>query len=186
MCFLARVLIVIDRVHWARKRLTCNPPRLQPHSVETTKGKSGLSDDILKRAQQFISVLPHSMRLGMDVLSAGQGRAEMRMPYTSDLVGDPRTGVIFGGAVSALMDSCAGLSVFAHPDASVMMATLDLRIDYMRSAVPGQDIIAKAHCHHVTHHVAFVTATAFDDDLSRPVASANGAFALNRDEKGIA
>ncbi len=116
----------------------------------------------------------------MEVLSIKEGYGEMRMPYREDLIGDPRSGVIFGGAVSALMDTCCGLSVFSHPSAEVMMATLDLRIDYMRGATPGQAIVASAECTHITHHVAFVRAVAFDDDRENPVATAAAAFSLNR------
>ena len=119
----------------------------------------------------------------MKVEQITEGQAIMRMPYDARLVGDPSTGVIFGGAVSALLDTCAGLSVFVHPDARTAMATLDLRIDYMRAATPGQDIRAHAICYHVTQNVAFVRATASDDDTDNIVASAAGAFSLDF-EKG--
>ena len=145
-----------------------------------------LDDTLLKRARQFAEALPHSRALGMAVLSAGDGRAAMTMPYRADLVGDPASGVIFGGAVSALMDTCSGLAVFVHPEAAVSMATLDLRIDYMRAAEPGQALRAQAHCFHVTKNVAFVRATAFDADPDRPVATSAGAFALERAGKAFA
>ncbi len=131
-----------------------------------------------KIARQFIQALPHSRALGMDVVDVGEGWAEISMPYAPELVGDPETGVIHGGAVSALMDSCGGAAVMAHPQFSGATATLDLRIDYMRAATPGQSIVARAECYHVTRSVAFVRATAMDDDRDNPVAAATGAFTM--------
>ncbi len=136
--------------------------------------------DIIRIARQFIEALPQARALGLVLEDIGNGRAVISMPYAAKLIGDPATGVIAGGAVSALMDTASGAAVMCHPEAPASTATLDLRIDYMRPATPGQAIRARAACHHVTRSVAFVHVTATDDDESRPVAMATGAFTVER------
>lgn len=137
----------------------------------------------IKRGQQvagFIGAMPYAKALQMEVTSCLNGQAVVTMPYDARLVGDPETGVVHGGAVSALMDTCAGAAVMSHPRASIITATLDLRIDYMRPATPGQAITTQATCYHVTRSVAFVRAVTHDDDIDRPVATATGAFTIEQ------
>ncbi|MEM6579493.1 MAG: PaaI family thioesterase [Pseudomonadota bacterium] len=129
-------------------------------------------------AEQFMSALPHARALGLHIVSVGEGEAEIEMGYAPHLVGDQETGVVHGGAVSALMDTCCGAAVMSHPDSPGATATIDLRIDYMRAAKPGQTIRARATCYHITRHVAFVRAQALDEDEARPVAQATGTFTV--------
>jgi uncharacterized protein (TIGR00369 family) len=134
----------------------------------------------MKFARQFIEAIPHSRALGMEIESISDGVAVISMPYDLRLVGDPRTGVIHGGAVSALMDTCCGAAVMSHTEAPAGTATIDLRIDYMRAATPGERITARAECYHMTRSVAFLRANAYDNDKTRPVASATGSFTVER------
>lgn len=129
-------------------------------------------------ARQFIEAIPLSKALGMTLEQIGEGTAEITMGYDERLVGDPKTRVIHGGAVSALMDTCGGAAVMSHPNAPTGTATIDLRIDYMRASTPGEMIVAEAECYHITRNVAFVRAMAHNGDPERPVAQAHGAFTV--------
>lgn len=134
-----------------------------------------------KMARQFMEALPFSRALEMRLDALGGGQATVSMPYNPALIGDPATGVIHGGAVSALLDTCSGAAVLSHPEQTHASATIDLRIDYMRSAKPGQRITAEAECYHVTRSVAFIRATARDEEPDGPpVATATGAFTFSR------
>jgi uncharacterized protein (TIGR00369 family) len=124
---------------------------------------------------------PQAKALDLDLVAISDAQATLKCPYREDLIGDPDTGVIAGGVVTTLLDHTCGQSVFAALEVPVQIVTLDLRIDYMRPAKPHRDLIAHAHCYKLSHSVAFVRATAYEDDPSDPVATAQAAFMLNRD-----
>ena len=136
--------------------------------------------DRLQQARDFMQALPHARALGMVLQDMGEGQAVVTMDYDPRFIGDPVTGVLHGGAISALMDTASGASVMSHPAAPASTATLDLRIDYMRPATPGQRITARAECYHVTRSVAFIRVTATDADETRPVATGTATFTLER------
>jgi uncharacterized protein (TIGR00369 family) len=131
-------------------------------------------------ARVFIEAIPHAKALGIRLVEIGTAEARMAVGYDARLVGDPETGVLHGGVVTALLDSCCGTAVMVHPTGAIGTATIDLRIDYMRASTPGADLNAHAVCYHATRNVGFVRAVAWEDDEARPVATATGAFTIER------
>ena len=127
---------------------------------------------------------PQAAALRIRLVSAGPEGAAMAVPWREELVGDPETGVMAGGVITTLLDHVCGLSVSCAVIAAggaamdFGMATLDLRIDYMRPAEPRREVIALARCYKLTRSIAFVRASAFEDDESNPVATAQAAFAF--------
>ena len=132
-----------------------------------------LAPDTVKK---FFMNLPFSKFLGLTLDRLGNGEATMTMPYQKKLIGDPKSGVIHGGVVTTLLDSCCGAAVMTAGDPKFPTATIDLRIDYMRPAEPLRLIKAEAKCYRVTTSVVFVRATAQDGTKETPVATATGAF----------
>lgn len=135
---------------------------------------------------QMVRMTPQSSALGFEFVSSGPDGAALMAPYRADLVGDPESGVIAGGVVTTLLDHVCGMAIGAAMGGAETagqarmggMATLDLRIDYMRPAKPQRDVIGHAHCYKLTHSVAFVRAVAYEDDPADPIAAAQAAFML--------
>lgn len=126
----------------------------------------------------FAAAVPHNRALGITVRDLRDGIAELELPYRADLIGDPRTGVLHGGVITSLVDACCGAAVFMKLRRPQPIATLDLRIDYLKPAAPNETVVARAECYKVTHHVAFVRGVAFHGDESCLIASAAGSFML--------
>ncbi|MEM7219540.1 MAG: PaaI family thioesterase [Pseudomonadota bacterium] len=123
---------------------------------------------------------PHASSLGLTAEKIGEGRATISIPYDERLIGDPDTGVVHGGVLTTMLDNASGIAVRYHPDSDVgaAIATLDLRIDYMRGARPGETLYAEAHCYKRTRNVAFVRGVAYETDRDDPIATSTAAFML--------
>ena len=128
---------------------------------------------------QLMLGAPQARALGLEMISIEPAEVVLKAPYRAELVGDPDTGVLAGGVVTTLLDHTCGQAVWAALEAYTSIATLDLRIDYMRAGEPGLDIFAHAHCYKLTRSVAFVRAQAYDRDPADPIATAQAAFMLN-------
>ncbi|MDH3235603.1 MAG: PaaI family thioesterase [Alphaproteobacteria bacterium] len=126
----------------------------------------------------FSAPIPHVAELGIELVEAVGGRGLMRLPWRSDLVGNPETGVLHGGVVTTLIDSVCGLACLTALEKPQPIATLDLRIDYLRPATPKRDIFAAAEAYKVTRQVVFLRATAYQDGPDDLVAAAVGTFML--------
>ncbi|HYE47527.1 MAG TPA: PaaI family thioesterase [Caulobacter sp.] len=130
-------------------------------------------------AQGMSQGSPHARELGFEMVSAENRVAVMKCPYKDIMIGDPDTGVIAGGVVTALLDHACGSAVHLAMTEFKIIATLDLRIDYMRAAKPRLPLFARAECYKTTRSIAFVRALAYDENPDDPVAAAQAAFMLD-------
>ena len=133
----------------------------------------------LRLVKSFFAGVPHNRALGVEILELSHAEALLRLPYDPKLVGNPDTGLLHGGAITALIDGASGAAVFAALAEPVPIATLDLRIDYLRPAEAGRAVLARATCYKVTRNVAFTRAVAYHEDPADPIAHSVGTFMVS-------
>ncbi|MDE2463827.1 MAG: PaaI family thioesterase [Alphaproteobacteria bacterium] len=138
--------------------------------------------DWQSEARRMVGVTPWFAAIGGEVLSAKAGQAKARINWREDLIGDPQTGVIHGGVITSLLDQLCGAAVMSALGQPMPIATLDLRIDYLKPATRGMAIVAEAECLKVTHEIAFVRGSAHNEADQDVIALCTAAFMLTRPE----
>ena len=126
----------------------------------------------------FATIIPFNLALGIELVSLADGHATQRLPPDPRWVGDPETGVMHGGVITTLLDSCCGAAVFMALEKPDFIATLDLRIDFLKPADARRMLNGRADCFKRTRQVAFVRCVAWQDDPDNPVATGTATFAL--------
>lgn len=129
--------------------------------------------------KMFTAGSPHMVELGYDIILLSKELTVARITYSDALVGDPVTGVLHGGVVTSLLDTTGGAAVLMKVGELMPLATLDLRIDYLRPSRPGKDVFARVECFKATRNVAFTRGVAYDEDEADPVAAMTATYMLN-------
>lgn len=131
--------------------------------------------DIYRLLSEHYATLPHCLAIGLklehtdeqSVLSAGN---------RADLVGRTDHQTIHGGVITTLVDVASACAVAARlPDYEVL-ATLDMRIDYMHPARTDRPVHARSTCHRLAGQVAFVRTRCYQDDPADPIALGTATF----------
>ncbi len=124
--------------------------------------------------------------MGLIIERADPQGVQIRMPFNPDFCLDEEGTMLHGGVLTALLDSSFGLSNFLAINDVQTMATLDLRVDYLRPASSRADVIVFAECYRQTRHIAFGSGKVWFDTGDRAeVARGSAAFALTRGKGGL-
>jgi acyl-coenzyme A thioesterase PaaI-like protein len=127
----------------------------------------------------IIDNTPYMKAIGAYYAGVSKAGVTMALPWREDLVGDTESRVIASGVVTALLDNCCGMAVWDKINEFKPVATLDLRIDYMRPALPDQELKVTAKCYKLTRSIGFVRAFAYEVSADDPVAAAQCAFIIS-------
>lgn len=135
-----------------------------------------MSLSVEEKAKRFLANLPHCQRLGLTIVSAQENLLYVRLPYANEIIGNPITGALHGGALTTLMDTACGTAVFASLPGFELCPTLDLRMDYMKAAEAGLHLLAEAKVIRITKHVVFTECMVYQEKDNVLIARCTAAF----------
>lgn len=84
---------------------------------------------------------PFHQWLGVELISLDETGIAIRAPWRAEFVSDPDRGYAHGGVLASLIDLAADYAVAARIGRGA--PTVDMRVDYHRTAMPGP-LIARA------------------------------------------
>ncbi|WP_148862499.1 PaaI family thioesterase [Marinobacter fonticola] len=136
-----------------------------------------MTDDIrFDRVSRFLDTLAQVKALGIEAIEARENHLILRLPYSEKIIGNPESRVIHGGAITTLMDTASGSVVICALDNFELCPTLDLRVDYMRPAEPGQPVFARAETYRVTRNIIFTRCEAYQETDGQTIANCVATF----------
>ncbi|MGQ0537123.1 MAG: PaaI family thioesterase [Methanobacteriota archaeon] len=124
----------------------------------------------------LIRVPPFHSYLDVRLLHAEPGRVRIRVPYKAEFIGNPLIPAWHGGILSALIDLAGGAALFTV--CNVPTPTIDMRVDYIRPAVAGNDIVAEAEVLRCGKTVGHVRVDVADERTGTLVATGSAAYSV--------
>ncbi len=118
----------------------------------------------------------HNALIGVEYHAHGDDWCELKLPYNAQLASDASTGIMASGPILTMMDMVTSMSIWLRAGKFQPQATLDLRVDYLRPATPGNTIIGHGECYALTRSIAFIRGFAHDGDPDRTLAHVAGTY----------
>jgi len=123
---------------------------------------------------RVLDAIPYARFLGVTVDRTASG-LECVLPFREEIIGNVMLPAIHGGVIGAFLELTAILRLVDESGTDRVPKPINFAIDYLRSAGPATTR-ARADIFKFGRRVAVVHVVAWQDDVSRPVASGNGKF----------
>jgi uncharacterized protein (TIGR00369 family) len=137
------------------------------------------SRDTIDAFQSGVDRIPYARFLGIQVVSLGQYRLLLKLPFDQKLVGNPMLPALHGGVLGAFLEIVAILQLVKEEGSDGLPKPINLTVDYLRSAGP-RDLFGRATITKRGRRVANVRVEAWQEDPEKPVAAAHGHFLMPR------
>ena len=120
--------------------------------------------------------MPYAKWLGL-APENGTGELLTRLRFDKKNIGNPHLPAIHGGVIGATLETAAIFHMLWIGEALAVPKIVTITVDYLRSAYPI-DLLAKATLTKQGRRIANVAVEAWQDDRSKPIASARMHFLL--------
>lgn len=131
-----------------------------------------VAPDYFQQVVEWGQSLPHCQALGLQLVAAQRGQVTLTLPFKPELVGHFDSQTPHGGVLTSLADTSGAFSIYTLLAEPESVATLDLRLDYLRPSATGATIYCTAICERLTSQIAFTQASLYQDHPDKPLATA--------------
>ncbi len=139
------------------------------------QGKAGV-DSADKLFDMFFTHIDAHRDLGLTLKKVEKNIARVLLPFQSkhaDLLED---GSLHTSTIATAIDSACGCAVMLHLGKPTAIATVNLRIDYMRKPEPGHGLIIESSCYQCADEFIYVGAAAYQVNSEIMCCNAVGIF----------
>lgn len=121
-------------------------------------------------------LVPMNKFLGLELLEIRTGYAKVRVPFREEIVGDFRKRTWHGGIIATSMDSVGGIAGGTYfASLKDKMATIDLRIDYLKGAT-ADAIIVEGEIVRLGKTILVTRMKAFQENCDELIAEGKGVY----------
>ena len=150
---------------------------LVTHETETETGPHSVELD------EWISCAPFEKALGIEILSAGDGCAELSMPFAYTFANG--AAMLHGGAMTALADTAAVFAMKSMLPQGSHFATIHMEVDFLYPVMQGMIRARATVAQDKSQERVWNAEVRLYDDNNKNVMSMNALFKLARKQPGI-
>lgn len=131
----------------------------------------------------FNEYIPFNKYIGMELMEIEDGFAKAIIKFKPELVGDSRILAVHGGVISAAMDAVGGIAgITTLHSMEDKLVTVDMRVDYIRSA-RNTDLIIEARIVRSGNKIVTTNMQVFSGSDNTLVAEGRGVYHATRKNK---
>ena len=143
-----------------------------------------MKDNKLFMKKTIEELIPIHKFLGLELLELKKGYVRVRVPFREEVIGDIRKRRWHGGIIATIMDSVGAIAGGTHfTSLDDRLATIDLRIDYLKGA-EASTIIVEGEIVRLGTNILVTRMKAYQENNDEVISEGKGVYnfvRLNKD-----